>query len=131
MAVAILSGLEPEELIPALRSGNVALLTHIPGVGRKTAERLVLELREKLDELALSVSEQPAQPDAQDELTGVDGDVLSALINLGYARANAEAAVRDVRKESPEADLESLLRSSLRLLARKFFSASERRSSPA
>src|SRR5262249_52798339 len=49
MAIAILSGLEPQELIPALRSGNLVLLTHIPGVGKKTAERLVLELREKLD----------------------------------------------------------------------------------
>jgi Holliday junction resolvasome RuvABC DNA-binding subunit len=57
----------------------------------------------------------------------VDGDALSALVNLGYARPAAEAAVREVRRESPGADFEHLLRASLRLLARKFFSSSERR----
>src|SRR3990170_5655958 len=85
MAIAILSGLEPQDLIPALRSGNVVLLTHIPGVGRKTAERLVLELREKLDDLAPPGAPPGSQPSAAGELTGVDADVLSALVNLGYA----------------------------------------------
>jgi Holliday junction DNA helicase RuvA len=122
MAVAILSGLEMTDLIPALRSGNLALLTHIPGVGRKTAERLVLELREKLQDLAGPADQVPSKPAAQDELTGVDADVLSALLNLGYARSAADAAVRAARKEQPQSDLETLLRASLRLLARKFFS---------
>ncbi len=127
MAIAILSGLEPQDLIPALRSGNVTLLTHIPGVGRKTAERLVLELREKLDDLAQPGALPVAKPPAAGELTGVDADVLSALVNLGYARLAAEAAIREVRKDNPGADLEHLLRASLRLLARKFFSGPERR----
>ncbi|HEY7679673.1 MAG TPA: Holliday junction branch migration protein RuvA, partial [Terriglobia bacterium] len=86
MAIAILSGLEMDDLIPALRSGNLTLLTHIPGVGRKTAERLVLELREKLDDMALPGAAVAPQPAAASELTGVDGDALSALVNLGYAR---------------------------------------------
>ncbi|HEX9596483.1 MAG TPA: Holliday junction branch migration protein RuvA [Anaerolineales bacterium] len=127
MAIAILSGLEPQDLIPALRSGNIALLTHIPGVGRKTAERLVLELREKLDDLAPPGAPPVSKPSAAGELTGVDADVLSALVNLGYARPAAEAAIHEVRKDTPGADLELLLRASLRLLARKFFPGSERR----
>ena len=123
MAIAILSGLEPQDLIPALRSGNVALLTHIPGVGKKTAERLVLELREKLEDMAEPAAAAAPQAAPQSEFTGTDADVLSALINLGYARPAAEAAVREVRKENPDADLEHLLRACLRLLARKFFSS--------
>ncbi|HXG47293.1 MAG TPA: Holliday junction branch migration protein RuvA [Methylomirabilota bacterium] len=122
MAIAILSGLELNDLIPALRSGNLALLTHIPGVGRKTAERLVLELREKLQDLAEPAAEAAPKPPPAGELTGVEADVLSALLNLGYTRAAAEAAVREARKEQPHGDLEALLRASLRLLARKFFS---------
>ena len=122
MAIAILSGLELNDLIPALRSGNLALLTHIPGVGRKTAERLVLELREKLQDLAGPAEEAPAKPAPSDQLTGVDADVFSALLNLGYTRAAAEASVREARKEQPQGDLEALLRDSLRQLARKFFS---------
>jgi len=128
MAIAILSGLEPEDLIPALRSGDVALLTRIPGVGKKTAERLVLELREKLDEMAVSLGERLAVPAPTGGLEGVDGDVFSALVNLGYARPAAEAAVREVRRDDPQADFDALLRASLRILARKFFSSSERRS---
>jgi len=127
MAIAILSGLEPQDLIPALRSGNVALLTHIPGVGKKTAERLVLELREKLEDMAASLGEPAPAPAPAGVLTGIDGDVFSALVNLGYARPAAEAAIRDVRRENPGADFDTLLRISLRTLARKFFSASERR----
>jgi holliday junction DNA helicase RuvA len=121
MAIAILSGLEMNDLIPALRSGNLALLTHIPGVGKKTAERLVLELREKLDSVVVEASEAAA-PTAAGELAGTDGDVLSALINLGYGKPAAEAAVREVRRENPQGDVETTLRASLRILARKFFS---------
>ena len=128
MAVAILSGLEMDELIPALRKGNLALLTHIPGVGRKTAERLVLELREKLDDLAVAADEKAAARAPASEMIGVEADVFSALVNLGYARPAAAAAVREVLNENPEADFDALLRSSLRMLARKFFSAREPKS---
>ncbi|HWP85218.1 MAG TPA: Holliday junction branch migration protein RuvA [Terriglobia bacterium] len=122
MAVAILSGLEMDELLPALRNGDLALLTHIPGVGRKTAERLVLELRERLGDLEASKERVPARA-AAGEMTGAEGDVLSALLNLGYARPAAEGAVREVRREEPQADFETLLRLSLRKLARKFFAS--------
>lgn len=121
LAIAILSGLEMDELLPALRNGNLTTLVHIPGVGRKTAERLVLELREKLDDLAFPTAAAAPKPSPAGELSGIDQDVLSALVNLGYARPAAEAAVREVRREKPQGDFEHLLRASLRLLARKFF----------
>jgi Holliday junction DNA helicase RuvA len=123
MAVAILSGLEMEELIPALRNGNLALLTHIPGVGRKTAERLVLELREKLDGLAPAGDERAEAQTPASKSTGVEADVLSALVNLGYAQTAAEGAVGEAASREPEAEFEELLRASLRILARKFFSS--------
>jgi Holliday junction DNA helicase RuvA len=126
VAITILSGLELEELITALRKGDLVSLTHIPGVGRKTAERLVLELRDKLTELAATTGQreaEPAKPSATGEFTAVEEDALSALINLGYNRGNAEAAMREVRKENPGGDFEQVLRLSLRLLARKFFAA--------
>lgn len=128
LAITILSGLEFDELIAALRKGDLVSLTHMPGVGKKTAERLVLELRDKLAELAApgDRSAAPApRPAVPGEFSGVDEDVLSALVNLGYHRANAEAAVREVRRDSgiPQGDFEQVLRVSLRLLARKFFAA--------
>ena len=119
VAIGILSGLEIEELVPAIRKGDVAKLLHIPGVGRKTAERLILELREKLAGLAIAEAERATAPAGA--LGGVEEDVLSALINLGYARSAAENAVREVRAQSPDGDFELLLRNSLRVLARKFF----------
>lgn len=120
LAITILSGLEPGDLIPAIQKGNIERLTHIPGVGRKTAERLVLELKDKLASLVL---EQAA--DLQEKVATVgssaEEDVLSALENLGYARPAAENALREARADSPDGDFERLLRSSLRVLARKFF----------
>ncbi len=119
LAVTILSGLEVEVLIPAIRNGEVATLVHVPGVGRKTAERLVLELKDKLaDVVPESVGRQQA-PVAKPET--VEDEVLSALINLGYARPAAENALSDVRAQGADGDFEELLRGSLRLLARKFF----------
>jgi Holliday junction DNA helicase RuvA len=127
LAITILSGLEFDELIAALRKGDLVALTHMPGVGKKTAERLVLELREKLEELAapgapVAVAAKPA---ISGEFSAIDQDVISALVNLGYNQASAEAAVREVRKDSsiPADDFEQALRVSLRLLARKFFTS--------
>ncbi len=119
LAITILSGLEAADLIPAIQRGNVERLIHIPGVGRKTAERLVLELKDKLADLVLeeAAREQAAPPAA----TGPEEDVLSALVNLGYGQPAAENALREARAESPNGDFEHLLRSSLRVLARKFF----------
>ena len=127
LAITILSGLEFDELIAALRKGDLVALTHMPGVGKKTAERLVLELREKLDELAApgAPAVAPSKPAVAGEFSAVDHDVISALVNLGYNQASAEAAVREVRKDKsiPEDDFEQALRTSLRLLARKFFAS--------
>ncbi len=118
LAITILSGLEIEELVPAIRKGDVAKLVHIPGVGRKTAERLIVELKEKVVDLAPAAEER--EPWATQPGT-VEDDVLSALINLGYARPSAEKALREVHSENANGDFEQLLRGSLRLLARKFF----------
>lgn len=120
LAITILSGLEMEELIAAIRKGDVTKLTHIPGVGRKTAERLIVELKEKLSRLALAETE--TEPIAvMPAASGIEEDVISALVNLGYAEPAAARAVREARPESPNGDFEQLLKSSLRLLARKFF----------
>lgn len=120
LAVTILSGLEVEVLIPAIRNGEVATLVHVPGVGRKTAERLVLELKDKLADVVPELAGRPQAPVAKPET--VEDEVLSALINLGYARPAAENALSDVRAQGADGDFEELLRGSLRLLARKFFS---------
>lgn len=109
LARAILSGLPPEVLLAALAAGDVARLTRIPGVGRKTAERLVLELREKAAELAAAPITAPEPGDE---------DLLVALVNLGYRRADAEKALADVRRESASATVPELLRMSLKRLAR-------------
>ena len=119
LAVTILSGLEVEVLIPALRNGEVATLVHVPGVGRKTAERLVLELKDKLADVVPELVGRRQAPVAKPETVG--DEVLSALINLGYARPAAENALGDVRAQGADGDFEELLRGSLRLLARKFF----------
>ena len=127
LAVTILSGLETDELVGALRRGDLVALRNIPGVGPKLAGRLVLELRDKLDELAASATDgaaaEPPRPAVPGEFSAADEDVISALVNLGYNRANAEASVREVRKDKQilEGDFELVLRTSLRLLARKFF----------
>jgi Holliday junction DNA helicase RuvA len=109
LARAILSGLPSEELLRALAGGDVARLTRIPGVGKKTAERLVLELREKASELATATV---AAPEPGDE------DLLAALVNLGYRRADAEMALAEVRREAARATVPELLRLALKRLAR-------------
>ena len=85
LAITILSGMPATEMVGSIRSGDVARLTRIPGIGKKTAERMVLELRDKLE----AFGEAPAPKLA----TPVEEDVLSALVNLGYQRAVAERAL--------------------------------------
>jgi Holliday junction DNA helicase RuvA len=91
--VKVLSGLAAPDLINFIRRGEVERLVRIPGVGKKTAERMVLELRDKLP---AATGEEPGTP-AADTLSPVDQDVLSALLNLGCGRAQAEAAVRKAK----------------------------------
>ena len=115
LAVTILSGLAAPELISAIRRGEVERLVRIPGIGKKTAERLVLELRDKLP--AASGEEPPAA--APGALSAIEQDVLSALLNLGCAPAQAEAAVRKARTGAPAAvaaAFEPLFRRALELV---------------
>ncbi|MEA2690945.1 MAG: holliday junction helicase RuvA [Acidobacteriota bacterium] len=109
LARVILSGMAPEDLLAALAAGDLGRLSTIPGVGKKTAERMVLELREKMRELAAELPEK-SLPE--------DDDVVSALVNLGYKPAQAERAVADARRERPDAAFHDLLRASLNRLSR-------------
>jgi Holliday junction DNA helicase RuvA len=116
MAVTILSGLAAPDLIHTIRAGQVDRLVKIPGIGKKTAERIVLELRDKLP---AATGEQPSAPGTTagaEELSAVDQDVLSALLNLGCARPQAEAAVRKAKAALGAADFEPLFRRALELV---------------
>ena len=112
LAVKILSGLAAADLIHAIRRGEVERLVRVPGVGKKTAERIVLELRDKLPAAS---AEEEAQPAAA-TLSPIDQDVLSALLNLGCGRPQAEAAVRKAKADGTPADFEMLFRRALELV---------------
>jgi holliday junction DNA helicase RuvA len=108
LALKILSGMNVEELVPAIRTGDLARLTKIPGVGRKTAERMVVELRDKLEAVAVEAEKPaPASP------AGVESDVKSALINLGYDERTADSAVGKAKSEAGSTNFERLLRVAL------------------
>jgi Holliday junction DNA helicase RuvA len=116
LAVVILSGGKVEELAQAIADGNLSRLTSIPGIGRKTAERLVLELKGQITPFLL-----PEQARAAGAVAGGDAlqeDILSALVHLGYPRAGAEKALSSIlRSGSAERSFEGLLRHTLQLLA--------------
>jgi Holliday junction DNA helicase RuvA len=112
LALKILSGMNVEELIPAIRTGDLARLTKIPGVGRKTAERMVVELKDKLETVAVEADKPAAASPA-----GVEADVKSALINLGYEERAADSAVAKAKRESGAASFEKLLRVTLSTLS--------------
>ena len=111
LALKILSGMSAEELIPAIRGNDLVRLTKIPGVGRKTAERMVVELKDKLE--AMAVLEQ--KPSVASP-AGVEADVLSALVNLGYDGRTAENAVSEGKREAGASNFEKLLKASLQSL---------------
>jgi Holliday junction DNA helicase RuvA len=112
LALKILSGMSVDELVPAVRSGDLPRLTRVPGVGRKTAERMIVELRDKL--AAIEVSEEVRKPAAT---IGTSGDVVSALLNLGYDQHAAERAVERAGKNGVPETFEALLRGALQELA--------------
>lgn len=112
LALKILSGMNVEELVPAIRGGDLARLTKIPGVGRKTAERMVVELKDKLEAVAIE-AEKPAPSSP----AGVEADVKSALINLGYDERTAESAVTEARRRTAPSGFEQLLRVTLSALS--------------
>ena len=111
LALNILSGIEAPDLVEALRSADVPRLTRVPGVGKKTAERLVLELKDRLPVLVGAPAPQAAAADPMKE------DLLSALANLGYSRGEGEKAVTPALREDPHGRFEDLLRRSLRILS--------------
>jgi holliday junction DNA helicase RuvA len=112
VALAVLSGIEPPELVRAIERGDLARLTAIPGVGKKTSERIVLELKDRLPRPPIAAAgASSGSPPLRD-------DVLSALINLGYHRPLAEKAVDAAAKVAPDGDFERTLKQALRELAR-------------
>ena len=115
LALAVLSGIEPNELVSAIRTANVARLTGIPGIGKKIAERIGLELKDKM---ASFVAAEMAASYTSAAGETLRDDVLSALMNLGYHRPLAERAVDSAIKKSTGATFESILKYALRELAR-------------
>jgi Holliday junction DNA helicase RuvA len=112
LALAVLSGIEPLELMRAIERGDVARLTNIPGVGKKTSERIVLELKDRLPRVPAAAAAAVAEPST------VRDDVLSALVNLGYHRPLAEKAVASAIKVMPDGGFERTLKQALRELAK-------------
>ena len=111
LALKILSGMSVEELVPAIRGGDLARLTRIPGVGRKTAERIVVELKDKLETVAVAEEKPTASAG------GTEADVVSALTNLGYDGRAAEKAVEEAKGAAGTGNFEKLLRSTLQTLS--------------
>ena len=112
LAITILSGMAATEMAGAIRGNDVARLTRIPGIGKKTAERMVLELRDKLPE-AVGTS-MPAVP----AMSAMEEDVLSALVNLGYQRAAAEKALASVVKDGKSRGFDAMFREALASLSK-------------
>jgi Holliday junction DNA helicase RuvA len=110
LAITIMSGMSPDAMVAAIRSNDVAVLTRIPGIGKKTAERLVLELRDKLDQFGAAPAPRTTTP--------IEEDVLSALLNLGYQRSAAERAMASAARNGGRESFDVLFRDSLALLAK-------------
>jgi holliday junction DNA helicase RuvA len=109
LAITILSGMPAGDMVSAIKGNDVAKLTKIPGIGKKTAERMVLELRDKLKDFGMEPAAPPTSP--------VEEDVLSALTNLGYQRPFAERAVATIAKGGVK-DFDAMFRDALGLLSK-------------
>jgi Holliday junction DNA helicase RuvA len=119
LAQTILSGISPRALADAIRGGDVAALRAVPGVGTKLAERILVELRDRAVELAAALGDAPAAAAPASAADAAREETLSALVNLGYARGEAERVLAQAAEEAgPGARLEQLVRASLRRLAR-------------
>ena len=112
LAITVLSGIDAGRLVGAIRAGDHATLTKIPGIGKKTAERVVLELKDKLDDMAAAA---PAGAPAATHYGPAGDDALSALVNLGYPRPIAQKAIETALAKDPNAanDFESLFRAAM------------------
>jgi Holliday junction DNA helicase RuvA len=122
LGITMLSGMSADEIIASIRTNNLARLTSIPGVGRKTAERLVIELRDKIAALSSPALEEEfgarAQTGAATTENAIRDDALSALLNLEYPKAAAEKAITTAMQEGGELSVELILRRALRQLAK-------------
>ena len=116
--ITMLSGMSADEIIAAIRTNDLGRLTTIPGVGKKTAERLVIELRDKVGELAIAAGASASNSVERLPSDLVFDDALSALVNLGYQRSAAERALKKVAEEGVDLSVQKLLRRSLQLLAK-------------
>lgn len=114
LALTILSGMPPADILSTINSNDIVKLSTIPGIGRKTAERLILEMRDKLDGLSLNfIATKDPDPEK-----GLFDDALSALVNLGYKKSQAELTLKKVYAESAEDNsIENLIKDSLNLLS--------------
>jgi Holliday junction DNA helicase RuvA len=112
LAVSVLSGIEPADLVAAVQRGDVGRLTRVPGVGKKTAERIVLELKDRLAKVTLP----GPSSDTSAPASRLRDDLLSALVNLGYHRVSADKALDAELASGPDAPFEQALRASLREL---------------
>jgi Holliday junction DNA helicase RuvA len=119
IALTVLSGMEPEAVLESLTSGDAARLATVPGIGKKTAERLIYELKEKLSRYLTTRPGASPAAEGQPPPPELADDLLSALVNLGYPKAQAEKAVQQAYREQPEAAFEILLRKSLRQLMKR------------
>jgi Holliday junction DNA helicase RuvA len=110
LARVVLSGMAAADLVRSISSENAVHLATIPGIGKKTAQRMVIELKDKVGDLGIEVAASIA--------VSPDDDLLAALVNLGYRSGDAEKALAKARAEAPDGDFEVLLRASLNFLSR-------------
>jgi Holliday junction DNA helicase RuvA len=110
LAITILSGMAAADMVAAIRGNDIARLTRIPGIGKKTAERMVLELRDKVGQFGATAAATP--------MTAIEEDVLSALVNLGYARPAAERALAAAAKNGGPREFDVLFREAMGALAK-------------
>jgi Holliday junction DNA helicase RuvA len=117
LGLKVLSGLEPRELVEAIRRGDLRRLSSIPGVGKKTAERLVVELKDKMPQVMALAGETVSEAETASPETAIRDDLVSALSNLGYPRNATEKAVGQVFNEEPNLSFELALKKALRRLS--------------
>lgn len=115
LALKVLSGLEPRDLIDSIRRSDLRRLGSIPGVGRKTAERLVVELKEKMPQMMTLAGEEPVEEVSRE--SQLQEDLLSALVNLGYQKTQADKAVTEVLHGTSDPSFEQALKNVLRRLS--------------
>ena len=117
LALKVLSGLEPSELIDAIRHTDLRKLGSIPGVGKKTAERLAVELKEKMPEMLARVEERASKSEGGSPQITLREDLLSALVNLGYQRSHVDKTVQDALQSDSNLSFEEALKTALRRLS--------------